>query len=77
LHLDKVSDLDTIALASANGTVLASCGTDRRSSLDGIALSLGHPEVIRAFVGVHPSEALKFKELGWVKTAMKSATGIG
>lgn len=77
LHLGGQSDSDEISMASSNDTLLVTCGTDRHSSLGGIELSLGHPEVIRAFVGVHPSEALKVSNVEWVKTALKSATGVG
>lgn len=77
LHLEGQSDFDEISTASSNNILLVTCGTDRQTSLGGIELALGHPEVIRAFVGIHPSEALKEEDPDWVKTALKSATGVG
>ena len=66
-----------MSIASSNNTLLVTCGTDRQSSLGGIELALGHPEIIKAFVGVHPSEARKEGNLEWVKKALRSATGVG
>ncbi len=36
-----------------------------------------HPEQVKAFVGVHPSEALKQEGLGWLEEALRRAAGLG
>lgn len=57
--------------------LLVSCGTDRLTSMQGLALAKLHPETLRAFVGVHPSEAVRSKGLRWLGKAAVEASGLG
>ncbi len=65
-----------MALASSNDTLLLTCGVDRKSSEAGVSLAKNNAGV-RAFVGVHPSEALKERSVGWIRKALEPATGVG
>lgn len=42
-----------------------------------MALSKNHPSDVRAFVGIHPSEAERQPKLGWLREALKDADGLG
>ena len=78
LHLgDFQSKSRELALAEATQTVLLSCGTDRDSSGRTLRLSAANPEVVKAFVGVHPSEVKEGASLDWVEESLRSATGLG
>ena len=66
-----------MALGGATRTLLVACGTDRETSQASLALGRLHPGWVRAFVGVHPSEATGGGGLGWVETALESAAGLG
>jgi TatD DNase family protein len=63
--------------ARATQTLLISQGTGRESSVRSVTLARSHPEVVRAFVGVHPSEAEKEPDLGWFEDALRGADGAG
>lgn len=76
LHLEA-KDSAVLALARANGTLLLTCGVNRRTSSAGLRLAAAEPENVKAFVGVHPSEALRDRGLGWVRGALRGATGVG
>jgi TatD DNase family protein len=77
LHLDSPDAPEVIRLAGATDTLLLGCGVDRQTSLEVISLAAGHPETVKAFAGVHPSEAAKEQDLGWVGDAVAAATGVG
>jgi TatD DNase family protein len=63
-------------LPSNGQTLLLVCGVDKTTS--GTALHLTETtKVVRAFVGVHPSEAPGGQALGWLEEALKKATGAG
>ncbi len=76
LHLGGDSE-GVIASARATQTILVSCGVDRRTSKAGLDLSLSHPGEVVSFVGVHPSEALKERDAGWVARVLSKAAGVG
>ncbi len=76
LHLSGPGSSDAFALAQATGTFLLTCGTDRRTSLEALAQAASNP-LVRPFVGVHPSEALKERSLGWVPKSLARAAGLG
>ncbi len=56
---------------------LFACGVDRASSQAALCLSESNPSIVKAFVGVHPSEALKNRGLRWLAGALQRATGLG
>jgi TatD DNase family protein len=66
-----------LSFASSASTLLATAGTDSSSSLHGLSLSRKHPGLVRAFVGVHPSEAERERDLGWLEEALREAAGVG
>ncbi len=76
LHLDGPGSAEALDLASSNDTLVLTCGVGRESSMAGVKLARSNPAV-RAFVGVHPSEALKERGVGWVKKALETAAGSG
>ena len=77
LHLGEPQASALLALAAANDTLLVTCGTNRRTSEEGLRLAGTHPERVKAFVGVHPSEAEKQGDLLWLERALPGATGSG
>jgi TatD DNase family protein len=66
-----------LTLAQANQTLLISVAVDRRSSRETVETASSVPELVKAFVGVHPSEAAKEADLTWLGSALDSATGVG
>ncbi len=77
LHLGKEDAGRVLASSSATQTLLVACGTDRATSLEAIALGRAHRERLRAFVGVHPSEAERSEATEWLEEAEAEADGIG
>jgi TatD DNase family protein len=77
LHLDSEDAADIIAFAENGGAVLLACGVDRQTSMSTAVLAAAHPEIVKPFVGIHPSEAKKGKELGWLEKAAEKASGVG
>jgi TatD DNase family protein len=75
--LDGPHAAEAVAFASENQTLLLGCGTDKETSLVALRRQQEAPKVIRAFVGVHPSEASKENDVEWVKTVLQKAAGIG
>jgi TatD DNase family protein len=68
---------ETMKLTASNGTLLVTCGVDGPTSSLGLDLAAAWPMAIKAFVGVHPSEAGKERSLDWLGPALKRATGLG
>jgi TatD DNase family protein len=66
-----------VALAEATQTLLVTCGEDRETSSVALRQAEAHPRTVRAFVGVHPSAALKTTVLTWLEQDVKRASGIG
>jgi TatD DNase family protein len=56
---------------------LLSCGVDRASSEKTLQLGRSSGGTVRAFVGVHPSEALASESQDWLPAAVELATGVG
>ena len=77
LHLDVQEAEDLVCFAGHAGAVLFACGVDEKTSARALELAKASPEVVKPFVGVHPSEAEKAEGLGWVQAALKSAAGVG
>ena len=76
LHLEGVGALQAIALGTGSGILLVTCGVDRETSLEGIGHARAY-EGVKAFVGVHPSEAVREPDLGWLEEALVRASGVG
>jgi TatD DNase family protein len=55
---------------------MLTCGVDRKSSDEALRLA-GSDANVRAFVGIHPSEALKERGFSWVRGALGKASGLG
>ena len=77
LHLRKEEAGQTLIAGEATDTLMVTCGTDRRSSLEAVDLARLHRDRLRAFVGVHPSEAQESADLGWLDRAVAESDGIG
>ena len=77
LHLDGPEAPSLMKVARANQTLLLGCGIDRMTSTATLRLARSDPQTVRAFVGVHPSEALKEGSLIWLEKALEAASGLG
>ena len=67
----------SLNLARSLETMLLSSGVDRASSLATLEIARGEPSLVKAFLGVHPSEAEAGDDLEWFGTALREATGAG
>lgn len=76
LHLDSPDMERVVSYAKGSGAVLLPCGVDERSSGALLRAAAAHRGV-EPFVGVHPSEATKSGELGWLEGALSEAAGVG
>jgi TatD DNase family protein len=65
------------SMAEANQTILVTCGVDQKSSSEALLLARKFPGKVIAFVGVHPSEALKSRSFHWLDRALPRAAGLG
>jgi TatD DNase family protein len=77
IHLDVQDAEDTVVWAKCAGAVLFGCGIDRMTSEMLLKLAGVSPDVVKPFVGVHPSEAAEAEGLDWLEEAAKMAFGIG
>jgi len=77
LHLDGLDGPGLVSSAAANSTILVSCGIDGETSKTTLKLAGAFPETVRAFVGVHPSEAARAGPLDWLGGALERAAGLG
>jgi len=66
-----------VALARATQTLLVTCSEDRQTSSAALELAAAYPEAVKAFVGVHPSEARETTSLSWLEQDLRRASGIG
>ena len=77
LHLTE-EDLPTLMpLSLSNQTLLVTCGVDRKTSQEALQLAGRYPGKVAAFVGIHPSEAEKSADMGWLRSALAGAAGLG
>ena len=76
LHLEELASGD-VAFAGATETLLVACGIDQQTSLATIRLADSNRRNVKAFVGVHPSEALNEAGLGWLGPSLERASGLG
>ena len=77
LHLGEEGAWEHLRESAATDTLLVTCGTDRKTSLGGVTLAKASPERLKAFVGVHPSEAEKSKGAGWLERGVAESDGVG
>ena len=77
LHLQENDSAVVVPNAEGTDTLLLSCGVDRRTSGFAVRLAKAAPIRVRAFIGVHPSEAEKDPDPEWVGDLLKEATGLG
>lgn len=78
VHLSDYPDPDEEASLTARlGLSVLTVSVDRDTSLKSLEIARKHPQTVRAFVGVHPSEAAKTASLDWLKEALVEAGGCG
>jgi TatD DNase family protein len=77
LHLDSADAENIITFAENAGAILLACGVDRQTSMATARLAAAHPEIVKPFVGIHPSEARRGEDLAWLEDAAKKASGVG
>ena len=77
MHLAGSDVEQALALASANETTLLACGTDRETSELALGTAESSSETVKAFVGVHPSEAAPGTSLAWLPDLLQRASGLG
>ena len=77
LHLDGKDADATVKFAISAGALLFGCGVDRGTSMALLKAADEAPGTVKAFVGVHPSEAEKAGDLGWLDGAVRRAAGLG
>ena len=77
LHLRDSEAVSQVAFAEATQTLLVTCSEDRETSSFALRQAVAYPETVKAFVGVHPSEALKTTDLSWLARDVERASGIG
>ena len=78
VHLSDYQDPDRTALQSARMKLtLLAVSIDKDTSLKNLELARKHPQTVKAFVGVHPSEATKTESLDWHVNMLHEASGCG
>ena len=78
VHLSDVNDRrGAIEGARETGTRLFAVSIDERTSRESLRLAIDVPLTILPFAGVHPSEAGRTKDLGWIEGLLGSVAGIG
>ena len=78
VHLvDSVDPGKLLNYAYSTETLLFSVGVDRRSSVSSLSMAREHGAIVRAFVGVHPSESGQERTIEWLEGAAAEASGLG
>ena len=78
LHLSEYADYGPLLrIADLSKIMLFSTSVDRSTSLVTLGIARGKPDPVKAFVGVHPSEAWREPNLDWFEEALRTATGAG
>ena len=78
VHLCEYRDhLPILSLARYSGIMLLSSGVNRASSLATLEIARSEPSLVKAFLGVHPSEAEAGDALEWFEGVLRGATGAG
>jgi TatD DNase family protein len=71
------SHLPSLNVARVSGTMLLSSAIDKASSMATLEMARSEPALVKAFLGVHPSEARAGDDLGWFEGVLHEATGAG
>ena len=78
VHLSDYRDPEeTARFAKGIGLELLAVSIDRNTSQRSLEIARQHPQVVKAFVGVHPSEAAKTEDISWLPETLLGATGCG
>jgi TatD DNase family protein len=77
LHLYDAEARTQVTLAEATQILLVTCSENQETSSVALRQAEKYPRTVRAFVGVHPSEALKTTSLTWLEQDLRRASGIG
>jgi len=78
VHLSDYSTAPGILGAAREARMgLFACSTDRPTSERTVSLAGDDPELVSAFVGVHPSEAKKETATHWLPGLLGRASGVG
>lgn len=78
MHLSDYQDVGEILVsAEVTGTMLLACSTDEATSRRTLSLAKESESHVRAFVGVHPSEAEKNLHVDWLEALCEEASGVG
>ncbi|MDG6899200.1 MAG: TatD family hydrolase [Nitrososphaerota archaeon] len=77
MHLDPPEYVSGVARSVSSEAVLVACGVDRKTSEGVVAASAAYPGTVYPFVGLHPSEAEKDKDLSWIAPMLELARGLG
>jgi TatD DNase family protein len=78
VHLCEYQDyLPSLNLARSSGTMLLSSGINQASSMATLEIARSEPSLVKAFLGVHPSQAEAGDDLEWFEGALHEATGAG
>ena len=78
LHLADFTDAEgSITLARGAKILLYSASTNLRDSARNLELARGSPDLIKAFVGVHPSDAAKGLDEKELESLSTRAAGVG
>jgi len=77
MHLYGMEADSQVALAVATQTLLVTCGEDRETSSAALRQAEAYPGTVKAFVGVHPSNAPRAESLSWLEQDLRQASGIG
>ncbi len=78
VHLSDYADpSQELRFAREANALLFAAGIGQASSLRCLSLAEAIPDLVRPFVGVHPSEAEKEGDLTWFVEALARAVGVG
>ncbi len=78
LHICEYREPDrAVEFAASNNVLLFSLGVDRESSFTTLRAAQRRPELVKPFVGLHPSEVGKGSDLNWFEGALAQAAGAG
>jgi TatD DNase family protein len=77
LHLSEYGDAAQPLALARGRALLFSAAVDRASAERTLSVSAMNPDEVRAFVGVHPSEATREEPGDWLATAVGRAAGVG
>ena len=78
LHLaDSPEPAGLLSYARESDSLYFAASTSRSTSMITLKFAEENAERVRAFVGVHPSEAEREGDGGWLAGALEAATGVG